>query len=492
MTGALLHKDMRTDACRHAVRGAMGILFALSCPVVCAQFPGNSLSPPGEPVILQPIYRVQSGEGDFLTTTKASGRAPVVAQTAYLAAREIPGTRPLYRYRDPERNICRDAHSLEAPWKQEEFLGSTWEAGDDRILLKQYGNADGRFVTLNAGEKVPDGYQFVCDLGYCYERFGMDLTRLMSLKRGDVEVRFDRVSGGCIWHILHKGVQLVNNSFYGRQVCTALDLWTDPDAVEADRYCACDCGLTAGFKQWFTDPSFRMGSPCPVFFMQGDDAVLIRTIPVESNSETNKGLGGGPLNPVVYEGLALEKQASIGTLGRDGIIKFKLNCTSRSGWSNVAKSRVNILGTHLCQFMDRLCLYDPATDIETEDGKWQSSPDNQMFCRFYSGEDPVPKGGMGDFTCVVLHDGGSHAVGLMGASPGQGSVESFLGYHWKQLDDGKDDTEFGKNTIMMTPMNSLPIGKDGGSYVVYLLVGTLDEVKANARELYANRAQLEW
>lgn len=427
-----------------------------------------------------------------MTTTKAVGGRTVVAQTAYLSAKEVQGTRPLYRYRDPERNICRDAHSLEAPWKQEEFLGSTWEKSDDRILLKQYGNADGRFVTLNASEKIPDGYKFVCDLGYCYERFGMDLTRLMSLKRGDVEVRFDRVAGGCIWHILHKDVQLVNNYFYGRQVCTALDLWTDPDAREADRYCACDCGLTAGFKQWFTDPSLRMGSPCPVFSRQGDDAVLIRTIPVESNSETTKSLGGGPLNPVLYEDLALEKQVSIGTLGLDGIIKFKLGCTSRNGWGMVAKSRVNICGVHLCQFMDRLCLYDPATDIETVDEKWQSSPDNQMFRKFYSDKTPAPKGGMGDFTCVVLHDGGSHAVGLMGASPAQGSIESFLGYHWKQLGDGKDGAEFGNNTIMMTPMNSLPIGKDGGSYVFYLLVGTLDEVQAYARELYANRAQLEW
>lgn len=478
----------------------IGLMLTLSSNTGTAK-PSEKLSiTPGDPVVLQPIYRVQSGGNDFMTTTKAGGGRAVVAQTAYLAAKEVPGTRPLHRYRDPERNIYRDAHSLEAPWKQEEYLGSTWDKGDDRVLLKQYEDADGRFVTLNANEKIPDGYNHVCDLGYCYERFGMDLTRLMSLKRGDVEIRLDRVAGGCVWHILHKQVQLVNNHFYGRQVCTALDLWTDPDLVPAEdskRFCACDCGLTAGFKQWFTDPSVRMGSPCPVFSPQGDDAVLIRTIPVESNAETNRRLGGGPLNPVLYEDLAFEKRVSIGTLGRDGIIKFKLGCTSRSGWSNVTKSRVNICGVHLCQFMDRLCLYDPATDVETGEVNWQASPDNQQFRRFYSGKTPVPKGGMGDFTCVVLHDGKSHAVGLMGASPGQGpggrgSIESFLGYHWKQLGYGKDGAEFGNNTIMMTPMNSLPIGKDGGSYVVYLLVGSLDEVKAYARELYSNRADLEW
>lgn len=485
---------MRALSFANGIVTLITMILALSSNTVSAESSEKAILPPGGPVVLQPVYRVQSGGDDFMTTRKAGGGHAVVAQTAYLAAKQIPGTLPLYRYRDPERNICRDAHSLEAPWKQEEYLGSTWEKSDDRILLKQYGSADGRFVTLNANEKIPDGYKFVCDLGYCYERFGMDLTRLMSLKRGDVEVRFDRVSGGCVWHILHKDVQLVNNYFYGRQVCTALDLWTDSAHAreETGRYCACDCGLTAGFKQWFTDPSVRMGSPCPVFTMQGDDAALIRTIPVESNSETNRRLGGGPLNPVLYEGLALEKQVSIGTLGRDGIIKFKLGCTSRSGWTDVTKSRVNICGVHLCQFMDRLCLYDPATEVETWDVNWQSSPVNQQFRKLYSDKTPLPKGGMGDFTCVVLHDGKSHAVGLMGASPGQGSIESFLGYHWKQLGDGKDGAEFGNNTIMMTPMNSRPIGKDGGSYIVYLLVGTLDEVKAYARELYANRAQLEW
>lgn len=451
-------------------------------------------------MVLQPVYRVRRGENEFITTTNARSHYTVVGQTAYLAKKALPGTVPLYRYRDPERNTFRDAHSLGPPWERGEYLGSTWEKSDDRVLLRQYGDSGGHYVTLNANEKAPEQYRYVCDLGYGYERFGLDLTRLISLKRGDVEVRFDRVAGGCIWHILHKQVQLVNNYFYGRQVCSALDLWTDSGqghAENAPRYCPCDCGLTAGWKQWFTDPSVRMGSPCPVFDKQGDDSVLIRTIPVESSPEMNRHLGGGSLNPVLYADLAFEKQVSIGMLGHDGIIKFKLKCTSLAGWGGIMKSRMNICGVHLCQFMDRLCLYDPTTGIGTEERDWQTSPINRQFRRLYSDKVPLPKGCLPDFACVIIHDGKSHAVGLMGAAPGQGSdrhgsVESFLGYHWKKLGKGNDGAEFGNNTIMMTAMNGLPIGKDGASYIVYLLVGSLEEVKAYAGELYAKRLETEW
>jgi len=453
-------------------------------------------------VVLQPICRVQCGENEFMTARDARGGHTVVAQVAYLAGKPSPGTSPLYRYRNPKSNACRDAHSLDPPWEREEYLGSTWGKSSDRVLLRQYADSGGHYVTLNANEPIPPAYRYVCDLGYGYERFGMDLTRLMSLKRGDVEVRFDRVAGGCIWHILHKQTQLVNNYFYGRQVCSALDIWTTLDqrrseGADLGRYCACDCGLTAGWKTWFTDPSARMGSPCPVFTKQGDDTVLIRTIPVESNPETSKRLGGGPLNPVLYTDLAFEKRVTIGMLGRDGIIKFKVRCTSQSDWVGVKKSRMNICGVHLCQFMDRLYLYDPSTGMGEEEADWQTSPSNRQFRKSYSDKVPLPKGSLRDFTCVVLHDGRSHAVGLMGASPEmasarQGSVEYFLGYHWKQLGEGNDGAEFGNNTIMMTPMNGLPAGKGGGSYVIYLLVGSLDEVKTYARELYANRADLEW
>jgi hypothetical protein len=184
-------------------------------------------------------------------------------------------------------------------------------------------------------------------------------------------------------------------------------------------------------------------------------------------------------------------------LGRDGIIRFTVNCTSRDGWAGIAKSRMNICGVHLCQFMNRLSLYDPATGIAAEDVDWRTSSANRQFIKRYSGQEPLPRIGIRNFTCVVLHDGKDHAVGLMGVAPGQGpggsgSVESFLGYHWKDLDKDKDNMEFGKNTIMMTPMNELPLKDGGGSYVVYVLVGNFEEVKAYAGELYANRNHLEW
>ena len=481
----------------------------LACVAVIAIFASagfaraaKSAAPPGEPVVLQPVYRVQCGSDAYMTTTNAFSKLPVVGQTAYLAKKLLPGTTPLYRFKNPGRNTFRDAHALNAPWKQVEYLGNTWEQGGDQVLLKQYKNSSDHYVTLNANEPPPAGYEFVGDLGYGYERFGTDLTRLLSLQRGDVEVRFDRVAGGCVWHILHKQVQLVNNAFYGRQVCEALDLWTDYDSdawtdSNHGRYCACDCGLTAKWNHWFTNPSVRMGSPCPTFARQGDDSVLIRTIPVESAVGMNQRLGGGPLNPVLYSGLAFEKRVTLGVLGRDGIIKFVVNCTARGGWAGIAKSRLNICGVHLCQFMDQLSLYDPATGIGIEDADWQKSSANRQFIKHYSGKQPLPKGGLRNFTCVVLHNGKDHAVGLMGAAPGQGpngsgSVESFLGYHWKQLDKGKDNAEFANNTIMMTPMNELPLKNDGRPYVVYVLVGSIAEVKAYGRELYAKRANLDW
>lgn len=481
---------MKTNPPCAAVLAAM---LALSASACFSQAPGKDAPPPGDPEVLQPLYRVQTDTDGFLTTTKAEDPKKVVGQPAYLSAKPLPGTLPLYRYKDPVQNIYRDARSLNAPWKQEEYLGSTWVDGTNKVLLRQYADANGHYVTRNANEKIPDGYKYVCDLGYGYERFDMDVTRLMSLKRGDVEVCIDRVSGGCVWHILHKDVQLVNNYFYGRQVCTALDIWTNHDDAknpETGRYCPCDCGLTANLKSWFTSPLVRMGAPCPVFAKQGDTAT-IRTIPVESNAATNKHLGGGALNPVAYSGISIDKQITIGVLGRDGIIKFKASFTDKNSWRGIVKSRVNICGIHLCKFMNRLSLFDPSSGKETEEENWLTSPTNQMFRKSYTDKPPLPKGSLKSFTCVILHDGKDHAVGIMGAGPEKGgSVGYFLGYHWKELDDGKDGAEFGNSTIMMTPMSESPIRK--GFYTLYLLVGTPAEVTGYAREMYAKRSTLEW
>ncbi|MCL5271125.1 MAG: hypothetical protein M1457_11405, partial [bacterium] len=164
--------------------------------------------------------------------------------------------------------------------------------------------------------------------------------------------------------------------------------------------------------------------------------------------------------------------------------------------AGIQRTRLNVLGLHLCPFMDRLALYDPATAALADDPDWHDSPKNGMFQKSYiTGSSNLPSQ-MSSYTCVILHDGKGNAVGMMGAAPGDGpggsgSVGYFLGYHWKQLGRGADDAEFSNNTIMMTAMNEAPL-RSGADYVVYLLVGTLDEVAAYARDLYAARAGLDW
>jgi hypothetical protein len=39
-------------------------------------------------------------------------------------------------------------------------------------------------------------------LGYAYERFGMNLTSLMTIISGKVQLKFDRVCGGALWNIV--------------------------------------------------------------------------------------------------------------------------------------------------------------------------------------------------------------------------------------------------------------------------------------------------
>ena len=77
--------------------------------------------------------------------------------------------------------------------------------------------------------------------------------------------------------------------------------------------------------------------------------------------------------------------------------------------------------------------------------------------------------------------------------PGRsGSVEYYLGYYWKRLGKGLDESEFGNNTVMLTAMNESRAENGIGRYVVYILVGTIDEVKAHARALWSNRSNVEW
>ncbi|MCL5270127.1 MAG: hypothetical protein M1457_06165, partial [bacterium] len=277
-------------------------------------------APPGSPIVLQPLYRVHLSGGGFTSATDAKTTGTVVSQTGYLAKNSVAGTTPLHRYRNERNGAWRDGHSLSAPWKRVETLGYTFDEAENRVPLKSYRDAGGGYLTLNANEAVPPDCEPVETLGYCYERYGMDQTRLMNVRKGAVEIRFDRVSGGAIWHIVHRGTQLVNNYYYGRQGCVALDFWLANDPT---RYIPCDCGLTALLPEWLRNPSYRMGAPCPVFAREGGDAVFIRTIPIESSPTTNRHLGGGGLNPTVYSAWAIEKRARLGIRGHAGVLQYK-------------------------------------------------------------------------------------------------------------------------------------------------------------------------
>jgi hypothetical protein len=426
-----------------------------------------------------------------MTKLGPSPASDVRSQTAYLAKTGNDPSLALYRYQSAQR--FRDGHALPPPWEKVELLGYTLPANDDRVRLQEFADGQGHFVTLQEKEPILPDYAYVRDLGFVYERFGPDLVRLLKLRQGKIEVAFDQVSGGSIWHLTHDGVQLINNCYYGRQGCVAIDLWM-PD--QTDRYCACDCGLTAAVKRWIDDPGCRMGAPCPIFIRDGLSA-RIRTIPIESGPVVNRRLGGSAFHPVVYEDFAIEKRATLGIRGHDGVLQFKVCClVPRAGVSGVQRSRINILGLHLVSFMQHLVFYDPAADSSSAEADWSAGSGNRSMRRKYANEGSATA--LKDFTCVVLHDDNGHAVGMMGAGPGRGpngsgSIDHFLGYNWREFTSGvSTGPEFSNRTVMMTAMNEAPLREGANDYCLYVLVGTLPDVKKFARDLYAHRQSLEW
>lgn len=456
-----------------------------------------------ETLVLQPLYRVAYQDRAFMSSTNAFAKPAPLGQTGYLARNPLLGGKALYKFFNKSSGIYRDATGLDAPWEKMELLGYTFPDSKDHVLLKEYQDEAGHYVTLNENETPPNGYRFAVNLGYAFERFGPELVRCLNLKADDVEFRFDRVCGGALWHILHKGVQLVNNAYYGRQGCVALDLWMPGmDLKKQERLIPCDCGLTAAVRRWMTDVSFRMGAPCPVFRREGDQLV-IRTIPVESVERTTHNLGGRAINPVIYPTLDMEKRARL-VPGQSGVMQLHLKLEiPAADLAATRMQRVNICGLHLVTFMNHLTLFNPQTGGQTNIPAWTTSPRSQQFKKFYAPgglafqNDKANYTRFDDFTCVIMHDGGTHAVGMMAAGPDAtpaGSVQYFLGYFWKKFTNhpGDPDTpEFSNNTIEISAMSDV-VRPGKNDYFIYLLAGSLLEVIAASRGIYQQRHSLSW
>jgi hypothetical protein len=456
-------------------------------------------------IILQPIYRIYySTPGSFMTRTEYLSGYTEYGSSGYIAASTATGRTPLIRYWSSSASAYQDDNT--PPGGDYVVHGALEYAfstnNGDRVALKKYTNGS-KFVTVNENQAPPGLYTaFSEDLGYAYERYAMNLTSFMTLTSGKMQLKFDRVCGGALWNIVydHDSLgekQLVNNYYYGRQVCTALDLW----AASGLRHIPSDCGQTAAVSTWFTDPNVRMGSPVPVwqkvYPAAGVQRAIIETVPVENSVPTWTALGGTSLNPVLYPDMRIRKEVTTGILGMDETFKWEVQWRVDS-LDSVTNNRINITGAHWCGFMEKLYLYNPVTQTTTNISNWHTSTNNLQFKKYYSSDPAKLQFGayMQDYTCVISTDANDdYAVGIMGCSPDiGGSVDYMLGYNWKELEGGFNETEeYMNRTVMMTPMrtNALASAQWTAS-TVYFVVGTLDECKVQALNLYSNRSNLAW
>lgn len=456
-------------------------------------------------ILLQPVSRIYyTNVESFMTRTEYASAFPKYGSSGYIAVSNVTDTVPVSRYWSPTASAYEDDNvNPGGDYVENAALGYAFGTNNgDRVALKKYTNGS-KFVTINENQAIPDLYdEFSENLGYVYERYGTNLTSFMTIVSGKVRLEFDRVCGGALWHIIYDHdtlgeKQLVNNYYYGRQVCTALDLWSD----SGTRHIPSDCGQTAAVTTWLTDPNVRMGSPVPVWQKEyptdGVQKAIIETVPVENAVAVWTALGGTSLNPVLYPGMRIRKEVTAGILGMEETFKWQVQWRLDS-LDRVVSNRINVAGAHWCGFMEKLYLYNPATQVAEEISSWYTNTANQQFKKSYT-SDPVKlqySSYMPDYTCVISADtNGSYAVGIMGCSSGSGgSVDYMLGYNWKELTGGNDDSgEFNNRTVMMSPMRTNALASaQWSTSTVYFVVGTLDECKVQALSLYTNRLILDW
>jgi hypothetical protein len=373
-------------------------------------------------------------------------------------------------------------------WNPQLYLGELFNSPSDGLKkVNLYQNSAGKFVTQMEDESVKSGYVYNKTIGYAYPRFGNAGTDFFTLSKGGVDWKFNKVTGGSLWHVVYDEVQFVNNHDLGRQIQCGAQWDLLNEQGQSNRFTCAESGMSCNEEVGgydFSDPLTRMGSPIQYCQTNALGILLTKTFPLENvYPNVVNHYGGSALCPIVYQDLYYRKEIALGVRSRDRVMRWKQVFKVTDSFTNLVWNHTGVAAACLNANVTNLWVYDAANGTLTDktDWWWNNGSDKQFAEYNVTGK------------CIIMGTDQGHCFGMMAKDTDDGgSVDYWMGYYWKSRGPVDQKGEFDPNTVTMIGHNRQRWNSGENEYIAYLIVGSLGSVTNDAQKLYNDQSLIPW
>ncbi len=363
-----------------------------------------------------------------------------------------------------------------------------------RLVNKQTG-----LHSLAVSTEKLDGYKFDKNLGYAYARsekplqeyeFDSDkLDDILYIKSGKVRFGVNLDHGAAGWHWYHGDKQMVNINDFGRQM--QLSYYTN-------KLNPSEVGFGRG----------QVGNTVAQAYTIGNSLVT-RTVPFDWNFKNVLRDEGNISHPDLVPGIILGKDVTFGILGHAELAKWTAYLhTPIALDKNSGGSQLEIISNHPTADMS----YRANIDFDGN-GKLFISETRESLIKdtgegtFYN----YPKSGFGGNISALGAEDNQLAFGLMvGTYSDAGTNKNLSNINYTFAGEERTHSsrhvnisanttlgaKFGSpyinNTTAQRSVMRSPTVAGDNRYIVYIMSGTVAEVKAWMQDLYNHRKELEW
>jgi hypothetical protein len=403
------------------------------------------------------------GPTDHMSSTNPAeqpGGGTFEGQTFYLPAGAAAGRHPLYRlFSSPAFDHMDSTVAGEGGYSTETTLGYAFDGqvSGTAPVRRWYRGTWADHLTAFNGEN-PSGYALEGTLGYGYPRWGNQGEPQFACQGSQVRIVGNYAAGGAISELWWNNKQFVNDWDYGRQIQIAFNLQlpgeTDNPTEAGDKY------GWPGVKP----AGWAHGSP---LLHAGVSGTTLTTTcrPLQWSPEN---FGGGSNNPVVWNG-TISKQVDLDFAGSPRILRWitTVNFPSSSSFLDM-----EIVTAYLNDEFRRFWAYDAAADGLSE----MTGAVPNGGCLDPSADARLRPGAGG---VMISTNDTAYALGVYRKDPGNNfGLCKFIGGS-----TGKYGGSTTKWNCLYRPGGA---GVTAGphSFTVYLVVGTVAQVRADMRSLY--------
>jgi hypothetical protein len=465
-----------------------------------------------EPVLLNVIQRTKTSSGGYRSewediTKHATKEQPVIGELldgrVYYFAKDA-GTDRIAVHRHFNKATGDYLDSVGPPpdgYIEDALIGYIWKRKFQGMspVLRVVNPTRGLHALVDPTEKL-EGYTADETLGYAYARSERPLQEyeadsdkmddIFYITSGKVRFGVNLDHGAAGWHWYHGDKQMVNIADFGRQMQMSYYFnGMNPSEV--------------GFGRG------QVGNPV-IHVHQAGNTLVTRTVPIDWNFKNITRIAGSISHPDMLPGITVGKDVTFGILGHPHLAKWTayLHTPLAIGTSK-GGSQLEIMSNHpTADFVYRANVDFDAKGklIITETKESLKDESDEEKGAFYN----YPKSGLGGNISALGPGEGQLAFGLMVGT--HSNVKGMDQKVWKYEFAGEKRvgssrhvnisntrslgpnhaSPFDGNTTAQRSVMRTPTVAGSNRYTVYIMSGSVAEVKSYMQALYDHRNQLEW